>query len=97
MTRKPRRGDSLVPEWIEPMLAKPDRGRLPADANWSYEYKLDGYRTSMQIAPDGTTLLTCRPTSPQLGTRVWSRSTAARLHAGQANRRLAQAPQDPHD
>ncbi|MFK0244605.1 DNA ligase D [Amycolatopsis azurea] len=60
MARKTRRDSSLVPAWVEPMLAKPDGGRLPADANWSYEYKLDGYRTSMQIAPDGTTRLTSR-------------------------------------
>ncbi|MEU3624853.1 DNA ligase D [Amycolatopsis coloradensis] len=60
MTRKPRRDDSLVPGWIEPMLAKPDSGRLPEGEAWSYDYKLDGYRTSMQIAPDGTTRLTSR-------------------------------------
>jgi bifunctional non-homologous end joining protein LigD len=51
---------SLVPGWIEPMLAKPDGGRLRSGPEWSYEYKLDGYRTAMRIAPGGTTVLTSR-------------------------------------
>jgi bifunctional non-homologous end joining protein LigD len=51
---------SQVPDWIPPMLAKPDGGRLPAGPGWTYEYKLDGYRAAMRIAPDGTTLLTSR-------------------------------------
>jgi bifunctional non-homologous end joining protein LigD len=56
-----RRGDqSLVPPWIEPMLAKPDGGRLPSGPGWAYEYKLDGYRAAMQIAADGSTVLTSR-------------------------------------
>jgi bifunctional non-homologous end joining protein LigD len=42
------------------MLAKTDGGRLPADPAWAYEYKLDGYRACMRIAPDGTTVLTSR-------------------------------------
>ncbi|MEV6625598.1 hypothetical protein AB0M83_27025 [Amycolatopsis sp. NPDC051106] len=54
------RAASRVPEWITPMLAKPDGDRLRAGAECAYEYKLDGYRARMQIAPDGTTVLTNR-------------------------------------
>ncbi|MGK3208102.1 DNA ligase D [Amycolatopsis sp. MEPSY49] len=49
-----------VPAWVEPMLAKADGGRLRSGAEWVYEYKLDGYRAAMRIAPDGTTVLTSR-------------------------------------
>ncbi|WP_370949618.1 DNA ligase D [Amycolatopsis sp. cg5] len=49
-----------VPDWVNPMLAKPDGGRLPTGSSWVYEYKLDGYRCCMRIAPDGTTVLTSR-------------------------------------
>ncbi|WP_410659532.1 DNA ligase D [Amycolatopsis sp. lyj-112] len=42
------------------MLAKPDGGRLRSAAGWAYEYKLDGYRCCMAVAPDGTTVLTSR-------------------------------------
>ncbi|EWM19842.1 DNA ligase D [Kutzneria sp. 744] len=52
--------DTGVPPWIEPMLAKPDGGRLATGPGWAYEYKLDGYRAAMRIAPDGTTVLTSR-------------------------------------
>ncbi|MEV4145863.1 DNA ligase D [Amycolatopsis sp. NPDC049691] len=51
---------SGVPAWVEPMLAKADGGRLRSGAEWAYEYKLDGYRAAMRIAPDGTTVLTSR-------------------------------------
>ncbi|MEV7040896.1 DNA ligase D [Amycolatopsis sp. NPDC051061] len=51
---------SGAPAWVEPMLAKPDGGRLRSGAEWAYEYKLDGYRAAMRIAPDGTTVLTSR-------------------------------------
>ncbi len=51
---------SRVPAWVEPMLAKADGGRLRSGPEWAYEYKLDGYRAAMQIAPDGTTVLTSR-------------------------------------
>ncbi|MER6798982.1 non-homologous end-joining DNA ligase, partial [Amycolatopsis mediterranei] len=51
---------SLVPAWLEPMLAKADGGRLRTGPEWAYEYKLDGYRAAMRIAPDGTTVLTSR-------------------------------------
>jgi bifunctional non-homologous end joining protein LigD len=51
---------SLVPEWVEPMLAKADGGRLRSGPEWAYEDKLDGYRAAMRIAPDGTTVLTSR-------------------------------------
>ncbi|MGW6928430.1 ATP-dependent DNA ligase [Lentzea sp. NPDC054927] len=49
-----------VPAWINPMLAKPDGGRLREGRQWAYEYKLDGYRVAMRIAADGTTVLTSR-------------------------------------
>ncbi|WP_086667091.1 DNA ligase D [Lentzea kentuckyensis] len=51
---------SSVPAWIDPMLAKPDGGRLREGPQWAYEYKLDGYRVAMRIAADGTTVLTSR-------------------------------------
>ncbi len=51
---------SRIPEWVELMLAKADGGRLRAGSEWAYEYKLDGYRACMQIAADGTTVLTSR-------------------------------------
>ncbi|MGW3960464.1 ATP-dependent DNA ligase [Amycolatopsis sp. NPDC005003] len=35
-----------------------DDGRLREGPDWVYEYKLDSYRACMQIAPDGTTVLT---------------------------------------
>jgi bifunctional non-homologous end joining protein LigD len=54
------RRSSGVPDWIEPMLAKADGGRLREGPDWAYEYKLDGYRACMQIAADGTTVLTSR-------------------------------------
>jgi bifunctional non-homologous end joining protein LigD len=49
-----------VPAWIDPMLAKPDGGRQREGPQWAYEYKLDGYRAAMRIAPDGTAVLTSR-------------------------------------
>lgn len=49
-----------VPAWVSPMLAKADGGRLRSGPSWAYEYKLDGYRTTMQVAADGTTVLTSR-------------------------------------
>jgi bifunctional non-homologous end joining protein LigD len=42
------------------MLAKPDGGRLRSGPQWAYEYKLDGYRAAMRVAPTGTTVLTSR-------------------------------------
>jgi bifunctional non-homologous end joining protein LigD len=54
------RASSGVPEWVEPMLAKADGGRLREGPDWAYEYKLDGYRACMQIAAAGTTVLTSR-------------------------------------
>jgi hypothetical protein len=38
------RASSRVPDWVEPMLAKADGGRLCTGPEWAYEYKLDGYR-----------------------------------------------------
>jgi len=58
MAPAPRSG--IAPEWVPPMLAKPDGGTLPSGSGWAYEYKLDGYRAAMRIAPDGTTALTSR-------------------------------------
>lgn len=55
-----RGGGSRVPDWVEPMLAKPDGGRLRTGPGWAYEYKLDGYRCCMRVAPAGTTVLTSR-------------------------------------
>lgn len=51
---------SAVPAAIEPMLATPDGGRLPDGPGFAYEFKWDGYRAVMRVAPDGTTLLTSR-------------------------------------
>jgi bifunctional non-homologous end joining protein LigD len=45
---------------VPPMLADSDGGRLRAGPEFSYEWKYDGYRTCMRIAPDGTTVLTSR-------------------------------------
>ncbi|PRY38657.1 DNA ligase D [Umezawaea tangerina] len=53
-------GSAAVPGWVPPMLAKPDGGRLRSGPEWAYEYKLDGYRALMRVAPDGTTTLTSR-------------------------------------
>ncbi|WP_439379178.1 DNA ligase D [Amycolatopsis lexingtonensis] len=52
--------ETRAPAWVEPMLAKADGGRLRSGPEWAYEYKLDGYRAAMRIAPDGTTVLTSR-------------------------------------
>jgi bifunctional non-homologous end joining protein LigD len=60
MARLSSSARSVIPEWTTPMLAKPDGGRLRSGSQWTYEYKLDGYRAAMRIAPDGTTVLTSR-------------------------------------
>jgi bifunctional non-homologous end joining protein LigD len=52
--------DHRVPDPIEPMLATPDGGVLPDDPRFAYEFKWDGYRAIMRVAPDGTTALTSR-------------------------------------
>ncbi|GAA3565377.1 hypothetical protein GCM10022222_56400 [Amycolatopsis ultiminotia] len=49
-----------VPDMIEPMLATPDGGTLPDDPAYAYEFKWDGYRAIMRIAPSGETVLTSR-------------------------------------
>ncbi|HWD04339.1 MAG TPA: non-homologous end-joining DNA ligase [Amycolatopsis sp.] len=49
-----------MPDAIEPMLATPDGGNLRDDPQYTYEFKWDGYRAIMRVAPDGTTLLTSR-------------------------------------
>jgi bifunctional non-homologous end joining protein LigD len=60
MARVARDARSRVPDWVEPMLAKPDGGRLRSGPGWAYEYKLDGYRCAMRVAAAGTTVLTSR-------------------------------------
>ncbi|WP_410570463.1 DNA ligase D [Amycolatopsis sp. cmx-4-61] len=42
------------------MLALSDGGRLRTGPEWAFEWKYDGYRACMRIAPDGTTVLTSR-------------------------------------
>jgi bifunctional non-homologous end joining protein LigD len=51
---------SRVPAAIEPMLATPDGGVLRDGPDYAYEFKWDGYRSIMRVAPDGTTVLTSR-------------------------------------
>ncbi|MEU4672793.1 non-homologous end-joining DNA ligase [Amycolatopsis sp. NPDC023774] len=51
---------SRVPAPIEPMLATPDGGLLRDGPDYAYEFKWDGYRSIMRVAPDGTTVLTSR-------------------------------------
>ncbi|MEU4674873.1 non-homologous end-joining DNA ligase [Amycolatopsis sp. NPDC023774] len=51
---------SVVPGYVEPMLATADGGRLRDDAKYAYEFKWDGYRAIMRVAADGTTVLTSR-------------------------------------
>lgn len=36
------RGSSRVPDWIAPLLAKADGGRLREGPEWAYEYELGG-------------------------------------------------------
>ncbi|WP_134661776.1 MULTISPECIES: non-homologous end-joining DNA ligase [unclassified Amycolatopsis] len=49
-----------MPPAIEPMLASPDGGTLRDGPAYAYEFKWDGYRATMRVAPDGSTLLTSR-------------------------------------
>lgn len=51
---------SRVPSAIEPMLPVTGTGPIPDDPRWWYEFKWDGYRAVMRLAPDGTMLLTSR-------------------------------------
>ncbi|MEW2508321.1 non-homologous end-joining DNA ligase [Amycolatopsis sp. NPDC047767] len=51
---------SVVPGYVEPMLATADGGRLRDDPKYAYEFKWDGYRCLMRVAGDGTTVLTSR-------------------------------------
>ncbi|UJW36896.1 non-homologous end-joining DNA ligase (plasmid) [Saccharothrix sp. AJ9571] len=50
---------SEVPVAVPPMLAE-DARTLPSDPGWVFEWKWDGWRTCMTVAPDGTTRLTSR-------------------------------------
>ena len=58
--RQPGGGPGAVPAAMVPMLASPDGGRLPDDPRFSYEFKWDGCRAIMRVAPDGATLLNSR-------------------------------------
>lgn len=49
-----------MPAAIEPMLATPDGGVLRDDPACAYEFKWDGYRAVLRIAPSGETMLTSR-------------------------------------
>ncbi|MBB4683246.1 non-homologous end-joining DNA ligase [Amycolatopsis jiangsuensis] len=60
MPGEARGGRSGVPAAIEPMLASPDGGTLRDDPSYAYEFKWDGYRAIMRIAPSGETVLTSR-------------------------------------
>lgn len=60
MARWTRGEASRVPSAIEPMLAVAGDGEIVDDPRYHYEYKWDGYRAVMRIAPDGTTMLTSR-------------------------------------
>jgi bifunctional non-homologous end joining protein LigD len=51
---------SRVPPAVAPMLASPGRGALPDDPRFAYEYKYDGYRAIMRVAPSGELVLTSR-------------------------------------
>jgi bifunctional non-homologous end joining protein LigD len=42
------------------MLASPGKGRLPDNPRFGYEYKYDGYRAIMRVAPSGELVLTSR-------------------------------------
>ncbi|WP_027945352.1 non-homologous end-joining DNA ligase [Amycolatopsis taiwanensis] len=73
MARRAARDDSLVPPAIAPMLPVTGAEPVPDDPRCSYEFKWDGYRACMRLAPDGTMLLTSRngndltPDYPELG------------------------------
>jgi bifunctional non-homologous end joining protein LigD len=54
------RDASQLPAAVAPMLASPDRGRLPDNPDYAYEYKYDGYRVIMRVAANGTMALTSR-------------------------------------
>ncbi len=60
MARASRTDRSRLPAMVAPMLASPDGGRLPDGPDYAYEYKCDGYRAVMRVAPDGTMALTSR-------------------------------------
>jgi bifunctional non-homologous end joining protein LigD len=59
-----------IPDAVAPMLAMDSD--LPGGDAWAYEYKWDGYRCCLRVAPNGTTRLTSRngndltPTYPEL-------------------------------
>jgi bifunctional non-homologous end joining protein LigD len=47
MARASGRAGARLPAAVAPMLASPDRGRLPEGSEWVYEYKYDGYLTEL--------------------------------------------------
>lgn len=73
MARRAAQDGSRVPRAIEPMLPVTGAEPIPDDPRCSYEFKWDGYRAGMRMAPDGTMLLTSRngndltPDYPELG------------------------------
>jgi len=50
-----------LPEWVEPMLAKP--GELPGDEGWAYEIKWDGIRAVAYIEGGRIRLMSRRKTT----------------------------------
>lgn len=54
------RGGSGPPAAVAPMLATPDRGRLPDDERFAYEFKYDGYRAVLRVGESGEVALTSR-------------------------------------
>jgi len=60
MARVSRTDRSALPVMVAPMLASPDGGRLRDSPDFAYEYKYDGYRAVLRVAPDGTMAFTSR-------------------------------------
>jgi bifunctional non-homologous end joining protein LigD len=52
--------DEGLPSGVAPMLASPGKGALPDDPRFAYEFKYDGYRAVMRVAPAGAIALTSR-------------------------------------
>ncbi|MFJ5984384.1 non-homologous end-joining DNA ligase [Lentzea sp. NPDC092896] len=60
MARTPETDPPGLPAYIEPMKAAADDGNLVDDPRFAYEFKLDGYRAIMRVAPNSKTVLTSR-------------------------------------
>lgn len=80
-----RSRDDDVPAWVPPMLATSDHGRLPVGPLYSYEFKWDGFRCSLRVAANGTTVLTSRNNKDFTGRFP---RLAATISAGSAGRAL---------